>query len=74
MPVAERSMKHRRNARQTDLLAAVAAARLASGRDAGDAGRSLAKWLLKVAARDDVPEDYKIEIEEASKKLARRSR
>jgi hypothetical protein len=72
--VADRTKKHRKNARVIDMMAALAAARLVGGRGAGDAGRSLSQWMRKIAARSDVPEDYRDEIEEAAKKLLGRSR
>lgn len=72
--VADRTRKHRKASRNVEMLAAVAAARLIAGQNVGDAGRSLSKWLHKIAARKDIPDDYRDQIMEAAERLIRRSR
>jgi len=71
---AIRVRRHRERVRQRELQMAVAVARLVAGRDPGDAGRTLARWLEGIARRDDVPEEYADMIAEAAVSLSRRRR
>lgn len=70
----ERVRKHRVRERERELQVALAAARLVSGRDPGDASRSLAAFLRKVSARDDLPPELSDEIDDAARTLSRSRR
>lgn len=74
MSVAERTRRHRARARRAEIQAALAAARLVSGRDPGDAARSLSRWLERIASRDGVEEEEADEIRAAAAALMRRRR
>jgi len=74
MTVAERTRKHRAMAKERDLQAALAISRIVLGRDAQDSARALASWLDRIASREDAPEAYVDEIQEAIERLRRRRR
>lgn len=58
MSGSERVAKHRKKKREIELQIAVAAARLAVGRDAGDQRLALRDFLQQFTKQDDLPEDY----------------
>lgn len=70
----ERVARHRVRRREMELQAAVAAARLALGLEAGDQALSLSRFMLEVSRRGDVPEDYASLLVEAAGKLSSRRR
>lgn len=70
--VAERVRKHRQQQKRRDLLAAVAAARLALGMPPGDHGRVLANHLRRIAKGDGVPAEYADLLDEAARSLSKR--
>jgi hypothetical protein len=70
----ERVARHRQRARELELQAAVAAARLALGLDAGDQALALSRFLSRVSRRPDLPEDYASVLAEAQERLSRRRR
>lgn len=70
----ERVALHRARRRELELQAAVGAARLALGLDAGDQALALARFIWAVAGRDGIPEDYARLLEDAAAKLSSRRR
>lgn len=72
--VRQRVSRFREREKDRHLQIALAAARLALGKDVGDSARALADFIAKQSKQSDIPDDYVSLLNDAVDQLRRKRR